>query len=162
VTSLASPRWLLASILGLLLALPAAGGGFLENSKPNDNSKAKEVQRPEYAVPAARKPVEGDAFAAWEAQLHNARLRVEEAQQNHTAADYALTRARTRRYPRGEALDQLRAQTADLLREQAAAETDFNQLLEDARRAGVPAGVLMDYMDFGDEIQRRQAARDAS
>jgi hypothetical protein len=156
VTSLSSLRWLLIPIFALLLALPAAGGGFLDNSKP------AQAEPPEYAAPAARKPVEGDDNAAWEAQLHNAKLRVEEAHQNYTAADYALTRARTRRYPRGDALEAMRSQTADLRREQAAAEADFSNVLEDARQSGVPAGVLMDYMDFDDEIRRRQASREAS
>jgi uncharacterized protein YqfA (UPF0365 family) len=105
--------------------------------------------------------VQGDEHTAWEAKLYNAKLRVVESNQNYDAARYHLTRARTRRYPRGEALEAMQAQVQDLRRERADSEADFSTTLQEARRAGVPAGILMDYMDVEDEIRRLQINRKA-
>lgn len=139
--------------LGLVLAAPGFAGGFLDTSEPSD------PEQPTWAAPAKRLPVEGEGADAAEAKLKNAEMRVREAQQNAATAEWAYTRARTRRYPRGEALEEIRTRMAEMNDELATAEREFVDLVEEARRAGVPAGTLMPYMDLADEIRRNQALR---
>jgi len=147
---------MLASVgLGLVLATPALAGGFLDDDAP------KETARPEWATPAERVPVEGEGADAAEAQLKNAEMRLREAQQNAATAEWAYTRARTRRYPRGEALQEIETRMADMKKELAEAEREFMNTVEAARREGVPAGTLMPYMDLADQLRREQAARPA-
>jgi hypothetical protein len=139
--------------LGLALAAPGFAGGFLDTSEPKD------PEQPTWAAPAKRLPVEGEGADAAEAKLKNAEMRVREAQQNAATAEWAYTRARTRRYPRGEALEEIRTRLAEMNDELVTAEREFVDIVEEARRAGVPAGTLMPYMDLADEIRRDQALR---
>jgi len=134
----------------LLVASPAIAGGFLDNSAP------EETEKPTWAVPAKRLPVEGEGVDAMEARLQNAEMRLQEARQNAAAAEWAYTRARTRRYPRGEALQEIENRMAEMNAELESARSEFVALVEEARRAGVPAGTLMPYMDLADEIRRGQ------
>lgn len=142
--------------LGLALGGPALADGYLDNDTP------KEPTKPEWAVPAKRLPVEGEGVDASEAKLKNAEMRLREAQQNATTAEWAYTRARTRRYPRGDALMEIQQRAADMKKELADAEREFMDTVEAARRDGVPAGTLMPYMDIADQIRRDQAARQAN
>jgi hypothetical protein len=145
----------------ILLAASAAGaGGFLSPGTQNDEaSKAK--PKSEFVAPAKRMDVQGDGVEAKLAELKNAEMRVVEGWQNASTADAQLRRARTRRYPRGEALEEIRQQAIELGTEKVAAESNFLQTVEDARRAGVPMGTLSRYMDLADTIRSRQAARQA-
>lgn len=130
-----------------LLAPAALAGGFLDNSQPNQPSK------PSWAAPAKRMPVEGEGTAAMEAQLENAEARLREAIQNAATAEYQYTRARTRRYPRGDALQEIKNRVAEMNKERNDAERDFIATVDEARAGGVPAGTLMHYMDLADEIR---------
>ena len=142
---------LLAVAAALLVAPAAHAGGYLESGKPASSS------RPTWAVPGERVPVEGEGEDARLAQLENARMRVQEAQQNQATAEWTYTRARTRRYPRGDALQEIINRVVEMNRERAEAETEFVALVEQARQAGVPAGPLSPYMDLADEIRRNPA-----
>lgn len=145
-----------AGLLCIGLAAPAAGGGLLKAGRQNDpNTKEK----PEFVAPAARMPIEGTDGEVWQARLHNAELEVREAQHNSEAAEWGYNRARTRRYPRGEALAALRDRRDTMRQERDAAEQVFVDLVEEARQAGVPNGTLADFMDLADEIQRLREVR---
>lgn len=150
--------WPMVGVLAMLpmmdLAAPnqARAGGFLEESKP------KNTDKPSFVEPAKRKAVEGDGLGAVEAELSNAKLRVSEAIQNAEAARYNLKRARNRRYPRGEALEELKKGAIETDKERRTAEREFKAMLEKARRAGVPAGTLMPYVDYSDWIDQQAAA----
>lgn len=142
---------LAGSVLGTVLAVPALAGGFLDESTP------KEPEKPTWAVPAKRLPVEGEGVDAAEARLKNAEMRLREAEQNADTAEWAYTRARTRRYPRGEALQEIEDRVTKTKEELAAARQEFVELVETSRREGMPAGTLMPYMDIADEIRRKQS-----
>ena len=95
----------LVAAFGMAVGL-AQAGGFLQPR----TSAAEE--RPQWAVPEKRLEVTGSDEQATLARLENARMRLLEAQQNAQTANFLLTRARTRRYPRGEALRQIQDQVA--------------------------------------------------
>jgi len=137
--------------IALGLAAPVHAGGYLDNSAPQTNEK------PTWAVPAKRMAVEGDDADAMAAELHNAELRVREAQQNEETARWTYTRARTRNYPRGEALIEVRTRLTEMEKERVDAEKSFLALVERARGAGVPIGTLSPYMDLADQIQSNPA-----
>lgn len=154
-----SHRWSIASIqtLALLASAVVAGAwivtgsaaqaaGFLSNDEP------KQQERPSYDAPAARKPVEGDGAAALEAELYNASLAVKEARQNLETAQYNLTRARTRGYPRGTGLLELKEAVKRMETEKEDAERNFLDVFARARTGGVPAGVLSSYYDLEEEL----------
>lgn len=146
----------MAVLLGLAVATPALAGGLLRSGKTETES-----EKPTWAVPAKRQPVEGEGTDALQARLSNAEMRVKEAMQNAAAADYQYTRARTRRYPRGEALQEIKDRVGKMQSELTEAENDFMGLVEEARREGMPMGTLMPYMDFSDQIRKNQSARAA-
>ena len=135
------------------LAAPATfAGGFLEAG----SGKPKTQETPTWAAPAARQPVEGEGVEALAAELHNAELRVLEAMQNAETARYQLGRARTRNYPRGEALEELKQQDQEARRERATAAGDFSTLVERARQEGVPMGTMARYMDLDDRLRKER------
>ncbi len=146
------------TLAALLLVVPtgAGAGGFLS---PGTQNAGEAPPKPEYAVPAKRMEVSGEGTDAIVAQLKNAQMRVHESRQNAETAEYDLQRARTRRYPRGEALEKLRIQVVDMGSERVAAEQEFTALVEEARRAGVPMGTLAPYMDFADQIRAGQTGK---
>lgn len=145
----------LAAAIGLTLAT-AAESGILKSGQGSTKS-----EKPTWAAPAKRMPVEGEGTDALEARLQNAEMRVREAMQNAAAADYNYTRARTRRYPRGEALQEIKDRVVEMRDELVAAENDFMSMVDEARAGGVPMGTLMPYMDLSDEIKKNQATRAA-
>lgn len=83
-----------------------------------------------------------EVAAAWEARLDEAQARITTARERVATSERALTRARHRKYPRGEALDGL-AEAAEQARTALAdAEAELPELLDQARAAGVEPGVL--------------------
>ncbi|MCH2186487.1 hypothetical protein MK280_11520 [Myxococcota bacterium] len=148
------PRWLrwgFAAVLAWTFFIPgsvAFAGGFL-----SPGSSASE-RRPTWAAPAKRLEVSGlSEDEALLARLENARMRLLEAEQNAVTANFNLTRARTRRYPRGEGLRELQERQATWEREQREAEVDFLRLLDEARRQGVGSGRLLPFEEIADEIE---------
>lgn len=105
------------------------------------------------AWPAAGDPAEPreDASepvaAAWEARLAEAQAKLTTARERVATSERALTRARHRRYPRGEAFDDLVAAAADARKTLADAEAELPELLEQARSAGVEPGALRRFED---------------
>jgi septal ring factor EnvC (AmiA/AmiB activator) len=101
-------------------------------------------------APAAAEPAKAseapgltdEAVAAWVVRLDEAQEKLARTRSRLAADEAALTRARHRRYPRGEALDALKARVAKGRTDLEAAETELPALLEEARRAGVPPGAL--------------------
>jgi hypothetical protein len=80
--------------------------------------------------------------AAWEARLDEAQGRITTARERVATSEQALTRARHRKYPRGEAFDDLVAAAQDARAALTAAEAELPELLDQARAAGVEPGVL--------------------
>jgi len=146
----------LAIAIALALAASADAGGIL---KPGTQSNDSVKKKPEFVAPAARKPVEGDGDDVIQARLHNAELEVREAHQNTEAAEWGYNRARTRRYPRGEALQALRDRRDSMRQDRDVAEQSFTRMVDEARRSGVPIGTLSNYMDLVDEIERQRKVR---
>ena len=151
--------WRLATILiatSILWPGSAGAGGFLT---PGKTGADEEVRKLEYVAPAKRMDVAGDGVDALIAELKNAETRVREAWQNAWTAEQEYTRARTRRYPRGAALEEIKQRTYEMGREQVTAELDFSKIVDKARRGGVPMGTLAPFMDLELEIGRRQQGR---
>jgi Spy/CpxP family protein refolding chaperone len=91
---------------------------------------------------AAPGPSNEKAAAAWQERLAEAQARITKARDGVANSERALTRARHRKYPRGEALDDLVAAAEQARTELAAAEAELPELVEQARAAGVEPGVL--------------------
>ena len=80
--------------------------------------------------------------AGWQQRLREARAVVARAQTRQTAAEAAYDRMRSRQYPRGEAKLAIEAERTAARDDAARAQQDLEELLEQARRAGVPPGWL--------------------
>jgi hypothetical protein len=146
-----------AGLTGLLTLVVStvSAGGFLSPGRQETES----IGKPTWAVPAARKPVEGEAEGteAIEAELFNAELRITEAMQNAETAAYQYKRARTRNYPRGDALQALKVQAQETSGERSAAADEFSDIVERARRDGVPMGTLTHYLDLDERLDGERA-----
>jgi hypothetical protein len=94
---------------------------------------------------AAAQSSEEEEQAGWVRRLDEAAARVVAAQKNIARLTDAKGRGAARRYPRGDAkekyLDDLEAARKEL----AEAEEALPEVVEEARRAGVPNGVLDRY-----------------
>jgi len=142
--------------LSLLLAPAALADGYLASRVPEPTSP------PTWAEPGEPIPLEGTGWTPVVAALANAEARVRRAWHNVVTAKKILTRAKTRRYPRGEPFIEVRERVVSLEAERKAAETEFVTLVEQSRRDGMPAGTLSPFMDFADEIDRDRARRAAA
>ena len=109
---------------GLALALLAAVAAAADPAKPSDEATAQVVS------------------AAWETRLTEAHAKLEQARTRAASSEQAVTRARHRRYPRGDAFDDLQAAAEADRKALTAAEAELPELLEQARQAGVESGVL--------------------
>jgi malate synthase len=85
------------------------------------------------------------AIAAWRAKLDEAHAALQDARRRFEAAHDAYADWRQRKYPRGVRKEKLVQEVADAEIALAEAEAAWQALQEDARRAGVPPGVLRDY-----------------
>jgi len=85
------------------------------------------------------------AIAIWRTRLDEGRVALAEARHRFEAAHDAYADWRQRKYPRGVRKEQLVREVAEA--ETALAETQaaWQRLQEEARRAGVPPGVLRNY-----------------
>jgi hypothetical protein len=91
------------------------------------------------APPAASRDAE---WSAWQERIDEARLALSQAERRSEAADLAVQKMRHRRKPRGEARETLFAERDAARAARADAEQALEELLEQARRAGVPPGRL--------------------
>jgi hypothetical protein len=85
------------------------------------------------------------ALAEWRARLDEAHVALAEARHRSEAAHDAYADWRQRKYPRGVRKEKLVQEVADAEVALAEAQAAWQALQEDARRAGVPPGVLRDY-----------------
>ena len=98
------------------------------------------------AAPASSTGLGAEEIAEWRQTLLEARERVDGAREEVAAAQQAYRDARKRNRRGAERADLLAAQSA-AEQELAKAEAELPALLEDARRAGVPPGVLREFED---------------
>jgi len=122
----------LALVLLVLLAFPLP-------------SSAEEAP-PEAASPVNPAEITADEVEGWRETLTQARERVEKAQEEVAAAQQAYRDARKRKRRGAERAELLAAREA-AERELAEAEDALPELVEQARRAGVPPGVLQEFED---------------
>lgn len=108
-------------------------------------SPAQEIP-PAAASPAVAAGAAAEEIDAWRDKLLDARERVDGARQQAATAEMAYRDARKRRRRGAERADLLAALTA-AEQELAEAEAALPALLEEARRAGVPPGVLGEFED---------------
>lgn len=92
-------------------------------------------------------------------QLTRSDNRIREAEQDVAATRMLLLKARQRRYPRGKALAELREQAEQNEAKRDAAELSFLEQVDLARREGVPAGLLSEFMDRADQIESLRDGR---
>ena len=88
---------------------------------------------------------DGHAIAAWRAKLDEGRAVLLEARQRFEAAHDAYADWRQRKVPRGVRKEKLVREVAEAEVDLAEAQGAWQALQEEARRAGVPPGVLRDY-----------------
>lgn len=96
---------------------------------------------------AAEESQEEQEIAGWTQRLAEARARIDAAERRVAELQGAKERGASRRYPRGTVkgkyLEDLKA--ARIERDEA--KRAYPELLEEARRAGVPNGILQRYED---------------
>lgn len=86
-----------------------------------------------------------NVIAAWRDRLEDGRARLAEARQRSEAAHAAYADWRQRKVPRGVPKEKLVRDVAEAEAELAEAQGAWQVLFEEARRAGVPPGVLRDF-----------------
>ena len=141
--------------LALAAAESVSADGYLPSRVPEPGPT------PSWAEPGEPIPVEGTGWTPAIAQLENAEARVRRAWHNVETAQYLLTQAKIRRYPRGEPFLEIRDRVTFLEAERDKAELEFMTLVEHTRRGGMPAGTLSTFLDFSDEIRRERSSRKA-
>ncbi|RIK98756.1 MAG: hypothetical protein DCC71_20820 [Proteobacteria bacterium] len=123
-----SAAYALAVAASLALAAPA----MAQRGATDPNAIAAEEQ-------------EAEALAAWTKRLGEARARLDAAERELAELEGAKGRGAHRRYPRGEAKGKYLERLDAARSERDAAARALPELLEEARRAGVPNGVLSRY-----------------
>ena len=83
--------------------------------------------------------------ADWSRRLADAHSELLEAREAESETQTAYVRARHKNHPRGQALADLRTAMEDAKTERAELEESFPELVDQARRAGVPFRVLAPY-----------------
>ena len=143
-----------------ILAALFAGVSFQALANPFLGSRYPAPQpNPSWSEPGEPIPVEGTGWTPVLAKLENSEARVRRAWHNLATAQVLLTHARVRRYPRGEPFFKIRDRVIFLEAERTSSETQFLELVQQSRRAGMPAGTLSTFMDFSDEIERDRKQR---
>jgi hypothetical protein len=138
-------RFAFVSAFALALALAIAAG-----LAPVPHASAQSGATDPDAAGVGDGADEAAAMAAWIKQLDEARARLRDASDRVQELENAKGRGAARRYPRGDAKEQYLAALEAARNERNDARRAFPVVVEDARRAGVPAGVLSDYEDEAD------------
>lgn len=81
--------------------------------------------------------------AKWSERLNDAQMRLDLARQRVVEREAALSRARHREYPRGEALAEIERDLEKARKDLTEAERELPDLIEQARLAGVSPAVLL-------------------
>ena len=97
---------------------------------------------PAPGAPADAAPADEGPWAVWQERVGEARQAVDRAERRSETAEAAVQKMRHRRRPRGDAREALFAERDAARAERAAAERALAELLEHARLAGVPPGLL--------------------
>ena len=106
-----------------------------------------------------RAPAAADSQdAAWAARLTDALAQRDDALNRVIAGEAALSSARHRHHPRGEALESIEHDLDQAREDLAAAEERFPELVEQARRSGVSPAVLRPFEDVESESPAPPAA----
>lgn len=105
-----------------------------------------EEMPPAAAAPTNSAGISAEEIEEWRKTLLEARERVDEAQEDVAEAQLAFRKARQRNRRGGERGDLLAAQQA-AEQELADAEAELPVLVDEARREGVPPGVLREFED---------------
>lgn len=90
-------------------------------------------------------PDPGADWATWIGTLEDEAKKLRELEKTVAALDAEVSRARSRRYPRGAERERLFAAHERARNDLADARRQLPELLEQARRAGVPQGMLQEY-----------------
>lgn len=106
---------------------------------------AAEEQEPLATDASAETGDEAAEIARWVKQLDDSKMRLEVAQKQLETLSNAKGRGAARRYPRGDAKAKYLDDLAQTRTEYEAARRALPDAVEEARRAGVPAGVLEPY-----------------
>jgi len=96
---------------------------------------------------AASDPQAG-AWTPWVRTLEKSREQIREERRKVEALQQALEQAVYRRYPRGEEKARIENDLAAAKKSLAEDEAQYPDLVEQARQAGVPARILLDYEDL--------------
>ena len=87
-------------------------------------------------------------WSTWVATLEESAQKVRSLRKIHAALEADVSRMRSRRYPRGEERERLLAAYGRAQSQLAEAEANHPALLEQARQAGVPLGLLQDFEEI--------------
>lgn len=94
---------------------------------------------------------DSDDWSSWVQTIEEHAQKLRELRKTEGALQAEVDRAKARRYPRGEERERLFAAHARAQKDLAEAEAQLPELLEQARQAGVPQGLLEDYEDLAEE-----------
>jgi len=115
------------------------------------------------AAGAADKGEEADTeITAWVKKLDGAKLRLDVAQQELDKLTNAKGRGAARRYPRGDAKAKYLESLEKARAEYGAARTALPDVVEDARRAGISAGLLDSYSAAAEAAAPAASANDSA
>jgi hypothetical protein len=104
-------------------------------------------ESPPPAAPSAESAGSAKEVGEWRERLLEAQQRLESARERAAATQHAYRDWRQRKRPRGEKKEELLAKLEGAEQELAEAEAELPVLLDEARRAGVPPGVLREFED---------------
>lgn len=100
------------------------------------------------ADPAATASDGSDDWSSWIQTLEQEGKKLAELRKTHAALQAEVDKANARRYPRGEEKERLLAANMRAQKDLGEVEAQFPELVEQARQAGVPQGLLQDYEDL--------------
>jgi hypothetical protein len=132
--------------LGILawVASSLAAGPVDAQTSRGDPSDAASSPAPRSAFEAEAEAAE-EAWQSWIPTLEAGRDKLVAARARVVELEEAVGRSSHRRYPRGEKKAEWLAELAEAREALAEAEAEYPELLEEARRGGVPPGILADY-----------------
>lgn len=140
-------------VLCLWAAGPTLAEGLLEPAKADVAAGSTAPTMSEPSSPT------GHSVESLMARLTAAEERLDQARAHQGATLKSLRMARKRNYPRGPALQHLRLEASRSEVERDAAEQAFLSDVEQARREGLPAGLLSSFLDRAEQIQSSRDAR---
>ncbi|MEB2343108.1 MAG: hypothetical protein OZ948_00015 [Deltaproteobacteria bacterium] len=110
---------------------------------------AAAAQAASAAGAASAAPDASQDWASWIQTLDESAKKLRELRRIEGQLQDEVDKAISRRYPRGAEKERLLAALARAQADLAEAEQQHPELLEQARQAGVPQGLLQDYEDLG-------------